>query len=228
MSPSKAKVEQICLHCMLSCSVVSDSLQPYELWPARLLCPRDSPGKTSGVDCCFLLQGIFLTHVWMEPMSPALAGGFFTTEPPGKPRFACNPLQKIGRLCVCVCVCVLVRVETQNEPYEQEAYAACYAVSNKTSNCNLGVSCLLPDPWTVADFYMHRISRLFATLCTEMNSGKCSSSLAKLTTQIQCRGPGREKGEESHKCGKKLAHDISRIKLCQYTLYYSFKWNFTK
>jgi len=22
----------------------------------------------------------------MEPMSPALAGGFFTTEPPGKPR----------------------------------------------------------------------------------------------------------------------------------------------
>ena len=130
--------------------------------------------------------------------------------------------------CVCVCVCVLVRVETQNEPYEQEAYAACYAVSNKTSNCNLGVSCLLPDPWTVADFYMHRISRLFATLCTEMNSGKCSSSLAKLTTQIQCRGPGREKGEESHKCGKKLAHDISRIKLCQYTLYYSFKWNFTK
>ena len=106
MSPSKAKVEQICLHCMLSCSVVSDSLQPYELWPARLLCPRDSPGKTSGVDCCFLLQGIFLTHVWMEPMSPALAGGFFTTEPPGKPRFACNPLQKIGRLCVCVCVCV--------------------------------------------------------------------------------------------------------------------------
>ena len=30
--------------------------------------------------CHFLLQGIFL----IKPMSPALAGGFFTTEPPGK------------------------------------------------------------------------------------------------------------------------------------------------
>ena len=25
-------------------------------------------------------------HPGIEPMSPALAGGFFTTEPPGKPR----------------------------------------------------------------------------------------------------------------------------------------------
>ena len=27
-----------------------------------------------------------LPDAGMEPMSPALAGGFFTTEPPGKPR----------------------------------------------------------------------------------------------------------------------------------------------
>ena len=33
--------------------------------------------------CRFLLQGIFQTEI--KPASPALAGGFFTTEPPGKP-----------------------------------------------------------------------------------------------------------------------------------------------
>ena len=32
------------------------------LKPARLLCPCNSPGKNTGVDCYFLLQGIFLTQ----------------------------------------------------------------------------------------------------------------------------------------------------------------------
>ena len=45
-----------------ACSVMSDSLQPYGLQPARLLCPWDSPGKNTGVGCHFLLQGIFLTQ----------------------------------------------------------------------------------------------------------------------------------------------------------------------
>ena len=43
-------------------SVVYNSLQPYGLYPARLLCPWDSPGKNTGVGCHFLLQGIFLTQ----------------------------------------------------------------------------------------------------------------------------------------------------------------------
>ena len=30
-------------------SVLSNSLQPHGLWPARLLCPWDSPGKITGV-----------------------------------------------------------------------------------------------------------------------------------------------------------------------------------
>ena len=30
--------------------------------PARLFCPWDFPGKNTGVDCHFLLQGIFLTQ----------------------------------------------------------------------------------------------------------------------------------------------------------------------
>ena len=41
---------------MLSCSILSDSLQPFGLQPARLLYPWDSPGKNSGVGCHFLLQ----------------------------------------------------------------------------------------------------------------------------------------------------------------------------
>ena len=39
-----------------------------------------SSSKNTRVGCHFLLQGIFPT-----PVSPALAGGFFSTEPPGKP-----------------------------------------------------------------------------------------------------------------------------------------------
>ena len=32
------------------------------LWPARLLCPWDSPGKSTGVGCHALLQGTFSTE----------------------------------------------------------------------------------------------------------------------------------------------------------------------
>ena len=39
--------------------VVSNSLQPRGLQPTGLLCPQDSPCKNTGVDCHFLLQGIF-------------------------------------------------------------------------------------------------------------------------------------------------------------------------
>ena len=38
--------------------------------------------------CHFLLRGIFLTQGSIEPMSPASAGGFFTTKPPSKPIFS--------------------------------------------------------------------------------------------------------------------------------------------
>ena len=80
---------------------MSDSLQPHESQHARPPCPSptprvhsntsiesvmppwDFPGKNTGVGGYFLLQGIFLTQ-GLNPSSPALAGGFFTTEPPGK------------------------------------------------------------------------------------------------------------------------------------------------
>ena len=47
--------------CMLSYSVVSDSLQPPRLQPSRLLCPWGFPGKNTGVGCHALLQ-IFPTQ----------------------------------------------------------------------------------------------------------------------------------------------------------------------
>ena len=41
----------------VSCSVVSDSLWLHGLWPARLLCPWNLPGKNTEVGFHFLLQG---------------------------------------------------------------------------------------------------------------------------------------------------------------------------
>ena len=48
--------------CVCVCSVVSSSLQPHGLYPIRLLCPWNFPGKNTGVDCHALLQGIFPTQ----------------------------------------------------------------------------------------------------------------------------------------------------------------------
>ena len=41
---------------------MADSLQPQGLYPARLFCPWDFPGKNTAVGCHFLLQGILLTQ----------------------------------------------------------------------------------------------------------------------------------------------------------------------
>ena len=43
-------------YAVLSCSVMSDSLQPHRRQPTRLPRPWDSPGKNTGVGCHFLLQ----------------------------------------------------------------------------------------------------------------------------------------------------------------------------
>ena len=70
----------------VSCSVMSDSLQPHGLYSTRLLYPWDSPGKNTGVGCHFLLQGIFLT----QGLNPHLLcllhwqAGSLPPVPPGK------------------------------------------------------------------------------------------------------------------------------------------------
>ena len=48
--------------CVLNRSVMSYSLWPQGLWPPRYLCSWDSPGKSTGVGCHALLQGIFPTQ----------------------------------------------------------------------------------------------------------------------------------------------------------------------
>ena len=61
---------------LFSCSVVSDSLQLYEMLPARLLSPRNFSGKNIEVGFHFLHQGIFPTQgsnlclclVWNQEM----------------------------------------------------------------------------------------------------------------------------------------------------------------
>ena len=68
---------------MTSCCFNGYVVQPQGLEPTRLLCPWDFPGKNTGAGFHVLLQGIFLTGI--EPASLALAGGFSTAEPPGKP-----------------------------------------------------------------------------------------------------------------------------------------------
>ena len=66
---------------VLSHSVVSDFLQPHGLKLARFPCPWNFPGKNTGMDCHFFPPGDLLKP-GIKPMSPALAGRFFTTEPP--------------------------------------------------------------------------------------------------------------------------------------------------
>ena len=54
-------------------------------WTTRLLCPRNFPGKNTGVRCHFLLQGPSPSRDQTVSLaSLALAGGFFTTVPPRK------------------------------------------------------------------------------------------------------------------------------------------------
>ena len=67
----------------VSSSVVSGSLWPQGLSPARLLCAWDSPGKNTGVGSHSLLQGIFPTQG--SNRSLMLQADSLPSEPPGKP-----------------------------------------------------------------------------------------------------------------------------------------------
>ena len=67
----------------VSRSVVSHSLRPSGLQPARLLYPRNSPGKNTGVGLPFPSPGD-LPHPGIKLWSPALQADSLPTEPPGK------------------------------------------------------------------------------------------------------------------------------------------------
>ena len=70
--------------CVLSCSVVYDSLRPHGLQPFRLLCSCGFSKQEYWSGLPFPSLGD-LPDPGIGPTSPELAGGFFTTAPPGKP-----------------------------------------------------------------------------------------------------------------------------------------------
>ena len=72
---------------------MSNSVQPYRLWPARLLCPWNSPSKNTGVGCHSLLQGVFPTQGTNPCLLclPHWQAGSSPLVPPGKPQACQGP-----------------------------------------------------------------------------------------------------------------------------------------
>ena len=80
---------------IISCSVISGSLQPHGLQPTRHLCPWNSPGKNTGVGSHSLCQGIFST----QGSNPdVLHCRQILSCPAGKPSYLCPPLSCLCQL----------------------------------------------------------------------------------------------------------------------------------
>ena len=82
-----------------SCSVVSDSLRPHGLQSIRLLHRWDFPGKSTGMGCYFLFQGLFLTR-GSNPVS-RIVGRCFTIWPTREDTYV-NPYAKMNITWACV------------------------------------------------------------------------------------------------------------------------------
>ena len=91
---------------------MSDSLRPHGLYPARLLCPWDSPGNNTGVGChALLLQGISPSQ-GSNPGLP-IAGGFFI-------RWATRDASLSLSLHVIICIGFPSGSAVKNPPARQE------------------------------------------------------------------------------------------------------------
>ena len=115
--------------------------------PTRLLCRWDFSGKNTEMSCYFLLQGIKPE----SPVSPALAGRFFTCWAIGENGYGRCSLKRCWMnqitkekwihdnvyVCVCVCVCVCVYICAKNS-------------HSKVKVKSLGRVWLLATPWTAA------------------------------------------------------------------------------
>ena len=111
----------------LSHSVVSNSLGPHGLQSSRLLCPWDSPGKSTGVGCHDLLQGIFLIQ-GLNPllMSPAFAGMFFTTNATQEAQEYLEDLPDLeiksgSNALHSLCICILQQLSHQGNSFFSRA-----------------------------------------------------------------------------------------------------------
>ena len=81
----------------VSCSVVSDALQPHGLQPARLFHPWNSPGKNTGVSCHSLLQG-GLPDPETNPRSPTCRQILYHLTHQGSPLDRVSPLNCLYRI----------------------------------------------------------------------------------------------------------------------------------
>ena len=100
--------------CVLSCSVMADSLRPHELQASGFCYPWNFPGKNTGSGCHFLLQGTFpiqglncLLH-WQADSLPLSNMGSLLLHLILKQSSFTSARSDITVLCVCVCVCVCV------------------------------------------------------------------------------------------------------------------------
>ena len=89
----KERASQLCILSLsvgyvFNCSDVYESLRPHGVEPARLLCPWDSPGKNTRVECHALLQGIFPTQRWNAGLLRLLhwQADFLPQSHPGSPK----------------------------------------------------------------------------------------------------------------------------------------------
>ena len=73
---------------MCAKSLQSYPLPPYELSPARFLCPWGSPGKNTGVGCHFFLQRIFLNPYLLRLLR--WQAGFLPLGTEAKPGAGCS------------------------------------------------------------------------------------------------------------------------------------------
>ena len=100
---------------MLSCSVISDSLQPHGVQPTRLPCPWGFSRQEYWSRLPCPLPGD-LPNPGIEPKSPALQEDSLPTETPGKPQFIYSGTER-ERERVCVCVWVLSHVQLFATPW---------------------------------------------------------------------------------------------------------------
>ena len=114
---------------VLSHSVISHSLWPHGLQPARLLCPRDSPGRNTGVGCHFLLQGIFPTQGtnlcllslphWQASSLPLMPHGKLQLcPPPPTTLFPASSARShpVAQSILCPPTCLILSLSSQPHP----------------------------------------------------------------------------------------------------------------
>ena len=85
-SNSDMLLVNVCM-CVLNHSIVSNSLRPHGLQPARLLYPWGFSRQEYWSGLPFLCPGD-LPHPGIEPASPTLQADSLLSEPPGKPKIS--------------------------------------------------------------------------------------------------------------------------------------------